>query len=1094
MKTLRDLSILVALSVCNLAVQGQAMSDMIKGDKAFDKFDYEGALYYYELVNEVQKNDPAVARKIADAYRRMGNLPMSAEWYKITLENDQSNPEDMIHYAEALKSLGVYDEALAWYGEYSKFFPNDRRAKSHLARKNYYLDLQADSMKYVMKRMEINNADPAIGISRFENGKYLISSMRIDKINGFTNPNWAKELPYLDVYSCDLNEKDELINAVRLDKNVNSKYHDGPAHYCRADKTLYITRNNMRGSRPVRDKMGNVNLQIYAAKYDNGTWKSAQELKFNKDDYSNGHPCISRDGNFMYFASNMPGGVGGADIYLCQRIGDGWSVAVNMGSAINTEGDEMFPYMTDNGVLYFSSNGWAGLGGLDIFRSDFLFGKWMDAVNLGFPINSSADDFSMLYDNMDDSGLFCSSRDGGGNDDVYSFHTLKLLKMIVAGTVQSNIAGQSLAGEAILIASANTGKVERSALNDKEQFEFEAEAGDRIEIRMENPIYETTEPVFTYYVSESIVDPYENVGEKMVTPRPMDAQELQRLLATADAQLMTGYFSNGEPVTSGKPVSGMIVDKVTMVALEMAAVTIETENGEIIKGYTDENGNFRVMIPKDAKTLTMTAVKDNFITQTKNVDASKMTHDVTRVEMKLLYTEEYAEEIKNQVEVSGKVTDAETGMVISRTKIVATMADGEVIMATTDANGEFRFNAPRNSDITITTEKKDYDPVQLKLTTAGQNLSILSEMQIPLKRPAEYVADKVAAFDKKNMVEVSGTVSEASDNSPVYDAAIEADVMGKIITGHTDASGLFRLKLPANAVDVKLTVKKKDFNPVTRQINTSRGGAKDLVDINFNIAHTEEYNTMVAELSQDNGMVDLSGKVVDMETASGIANATVTAFCSDGKTYSTTADADGNFTLNVPKNMKMNVSVTKDDYKAQTMELNTATATNKLMNDITVKLPHTEEYHLRTNTTLSADKKLAPGFENMIDLHALDIQNVMFDYDKAFIRDDSKPVMDQLAKIMKEQPTFNLVIRTHCDARGSIAYNQQLSMSRSMAVKGYLTQKGVNNSRIKTEWFGEAKPLNHCVDENSNCTEQEFELNRRAEFKLVTESLSEQKQ
>ncbi|MBL7944371.1 MAG: CDC27 family protein, partial [Flavobacteriales bacterium] len=429
MKTLLRSLVGLCLVLASYYAHSQTLSDVVKGDKLFDKFDYDGALYYYELVNAAMPHDASVTRKIADTYRRMGNNNMAAEWYKKTLQIDASNPDDMMHYAETLRSLGEYDEAVAWYGEYAKFRPDDKRAQSHLKHKEYYVDLQSDSLKYVIKRLEINNSDPAIGMCRYENGKFLISSMRLDKINGMDNPNWAKELPFLDVYVCDLNEKEELVNASRLDKNVNSKYHDGPMFYSKVDKNLYITRNNMRGGRPERDKNGNINLQIYTSKNDEGGWKSAQEVKIGDADYSYGHPCLTKDGNFLYYASNMPGGYGGTDIYVSQRTPDGWTEPVNLGPGVNSEGNEMFPFMTDNGVLYFSSDGWAGLGGLDIFRSDFIFGKWMDAVNLGYPVNSSSDDFSILYDNIDDSGFFFSSRTGLGNDDAYSFHTIKLIQM-----------------------------------------------------------------------------------------------------------------------------------------------------------------------------------------------------------------------------------------------------------------------------------------------------------------------------------------------------------------------------------------------------------------------------------------------------------------------------------------------------------------------------------------------------------------------------------------------------------------------------------------------------------------------------------------
>jgi len=134
--------------------------------------------------------------------------------------------------------------------------------------------------------------------------------------------------------------------------------------------------DNMKGGRPLRDKNGNVNLKIFEAAYENGEWGSAQEWKFNDNNYSTGHPVLTKDGQTMYFVSTRPGGFGGSDIYVCYKSGNGWSEPENVGSNINTAGNEMFPFISDENDLYFTSDGHAGLGGLDIFISEKKNDLW----------------------------------------------------------------------------------------------------------------------------------------------------------------------------------------------------------------------------------------------------------------------------------------------------------------------------------------------------------------------------------------------------------------------------------------------------------------------------------------------------------------------------------------------------------------------------------------------------------------------------------------------------------------------------------------------------------------------------------------------
>lgn len=493
-------------------IYGQVNPDIQKGDRAFDRFDYQEAIYYYSIANDNSPGDALITRKIANTYRRMGQFNLSSEWYHSTLEIDSTHAEDMLFCAEALKNLGQYDEAIRWYEAYNRVKPGDIRAESHLSDKLYYRDYFADTARYKIKKLKINNDHPVIGISFFEGDKLLISAVNPDK------KKTGESSPYLDVFACSMNDNNELENPEKLGKKVNSKYHDGPAFYSPSDNKLYITRSNIRNGKPVRDKKGNVNLKLYTSENAQGIWHSTQELKFNSDNYTTGHASVSKDGSTLYFVSTQEGGYGGSDIYQCFRTANGWSDPVNLGANINTPGNEMFPFIADNGTLYFASDGHAGLGGLDIFFAMRKAEIWQKPVNMGAPVNSTMDDFSIVFDYKNDFGFFCSNRSSMGDDDIYYYRLLKVEKMTIAGALKTKSPGVSLARQKIKVTHKNGGQVETILLTEDERFEVNLKAGDKIAVFMTDSNYfDTHHPILVYSAPAILEDPFVNIGSRDVT-------------------------------------------------------------------------------------------------------------------------------------------------------------------------------------------------------------------------------------------------------------------------------------------------------------------------------------------------------------------------------------------------------------------------------------------------------------------------------------------------------------------------------------------------------------------------------------------------
>ncbi len=270
----------------------------------------------------------------------------------------------------------------------------------------------------------------------FYNGELVFASSR--SINSMSKSfDEVSNQPFLDLYTTA--KKSDKQRIKKLKGTVNTKFHESSVAFSKDQKTIYFTRNNYSKKKSRIHGSGTVLLKIYKAEYDNGRWKNVEELPFNSDEYSIAHPAISPDGKSLYFASDMPGSYGKSDLYVVTINEDGsYGEPKNLGESINTDGRETFPYVSDQGRLFFASDGHAGMGGLDIFMALPNQHGSTVAYNLGNPINSSKDDFTFIINEEYKIGYFSSNRNGSKeDDDIYGFRQLKpfpeLLRQKVKG-------------------------------------------------------------------------------------------------------------------------------------------------------------------------------------------------------------------------------------------------------------------------------------------------------------------------------------------------------------------------------------------------------------------------------------------------------------------------------------------------------------------------------------------------------------------------------------------------------------------------------------------------------------------------------------
>ncbi|HAK76342.1 MAG TPA: flagellar motor protein MotB, partial [Runella sp.] len=210
---------------------------------------------------------------------------------------------------------------------------------------------------------------------------------------------------------------------VSFSKELNTRFHEGPATFSADGSRIIFTRNNFNEGQKGMSEDNNIKLKLYTAQWGNGDWTNVQELGFNSDEYSTAHPALSKDGNLLYFVSDMPKGMGGKDIYVSRWENEQWSKPVNMGKELNTRQDEVFPFVDEVGNLYFSTSGRkGGLGGLDLYYAVLSKDgtKVIEVIHLDAPINSKADDFGIVTDGARTTGYFSSNR-REGDDDIYRF-------------------------------------------------------------------------------------------------------------------------------------------------------------------------------------------------------------------------------------------------------------------------------------------------------------------------------------------------------------------------------------------------------------------------------------------------------------------------------------------------------------------------------------------------------------------------------------------------------------------------------------------------------------------------------------------------
>jgi outer membrane protein OmpA-like peptidoglycan-associated protein len=475
---MKQLLLLLALALFTTTrIQSQSLFQK-KADQLYNELSYLAAADYYKSLVKTDTPTEENMRRLAISYFKIYDFVKAEEAYKNlnTKFAATITEADLINYLQCLKYNQKYteaDNALKLIEEKKK---DNIITKNHSKRKNYVKELKEDSAAYKVTNVEAINTSEAEFSPVFFNKNQAVLFASNRRNTSARNKTFAWDDSYfIDMYTANKKDSLKFESTMPMAKTISSTYHDGPASLSADEKTVYLTKSNIVVKKIKGVAVNVINLKLYILTKDaEGKLSKPESFPYNSNDYSVGHATVTKDGKRMYFVSDMPGGYGQTDLYLSEYKDGQWQKPENLGQAINTEGREMFPYVHDDGTLFFSTDGRAGLGGLDLYFTVPAMDAYFEPQSLGYPINSNFDDFGFALNEDLKTGYFSSNRTGGkGKDDIYFFRSKEpLMGVTLSGIVFDESNKEIINNAWVYLLDNNKLVIDSARVNDKAEYMF----------------------------------------------------------------------------------------------------------------------------------------------------------------------------------------------------------------------------------------------------------------------------------------------------------------------------------------------------------------------------------------------------------------------------------------------------------------------------------------------------------------------------------------------------------------------------------------------------------------------------------------------
>jgi len=1075
-----------------------------KGDDFFNRYEFEKAIVFYNRAYKKDTSDYLAILKQAEAYSKLNLLEQAEECYRIAINSCRDiDNEYLLKYALALLVNKKYEESKHWLRKYNQLVEDDIRGETYLETIENRAQLYKDSTIYIIQNVsEINTPESEINPILCRN-QLIFASSKAQSIDMISSG-------YYDIFSASYTSSGELMHIDPLNISINSSFHEGPSAISGNQSLLFITRNI-----PEKDSRNKVKLGIFITAMPNDVNErvSLSAISIKNFKYSIGHPAVNYDGTIMYFISNAPDGIGGLDIYKSKLLDGEWSYPENLGNVINTKGDEMFPYIYNDTVLYFASDGHGGLGGMDIFKVN-LNNMPLELINLGYPLNSRFDDFSLFPRFDEQTGYFCSNRRGGqGSDDIYKYD---ILNFKIKGSLL-DAESKTLLEDAKISVFLNNGEEYLISETEEGEFEFSIIPGESYTLIIEKEDYKAEE----IYLNEDVT--MELRKQMMIELEPLQKTEI-RLEAGQKYNFISGNDSLNNEYNA--ELDRMVTDYINK-GDSISNVTILSKQMKF-----SEDGIYSMQLIKDPGMLAIAGGSPGTLLLF-NADTLNITEDSVMVTLpganethfKLQTDLSYTNE--NYSPESHSVT-IDKGPVFAEEITPLTSEEQEAIKELEWLlNLSINTTATAEEDSTVEAITADGFSIiprsgyTLKVGRRGPTGDLENELEIPLTGGVKYNFSSDPAVMSDYRERLKTLLEDRRDIAVSADRAIDISLLSKELEIKEGEKFAFSLLPDSMGMD-SLTSGERSTSTIylNDKIFEVTRDEKFQINVPYTPERKVNINTDIDYLQENYQSDEYTVEIDTIPFFSEILIATTglheryqkTAFKRTDKEIIPSVnegidklDTDISYRVQIVASRKplsekalrrkysgnLEVKMFEEEgwYKYYIVSVPTYFEAKQIVNECGVKDAFIAAYEEGNKMKLK-DAMARQYRERMersgriLEDSIVSIVTVNFEFDKFSLRVDEENYLQELViDKMKENAKTYVTINGHTDIRGSDIYNYGLSDERAKFVKDLMIRQGIEESRIKTFSFGETQVLKAC-DIPEECDESVHRVNRRVEIVL----------
>jgi outer membrane protein OmpA-like peptidoglycan-associated protein/tetratricopeptide (TPR) repeat protein len=1025
------------LLICFIFLLGYTTFAQDQGELNYAEYHFKTNIKRYEKELDKNPTNNEVRHRLATALYKVGNTSAAYTNYKQLFLNDftRFTPDDWNNFAHLSLAFGNVVDATKAFDKLFYYNSAFRFQKKPVEKECYFSE-----------NMERLNTIYSEFSPIFRDNKLVFSSDKPISHYDHNHSDWTGT-PYLSLFEFDSTKT----NPVHLfSKELNETFHVGPASFSTDGKTIYYTRAFKD------DKKGINTTKIYLATFEKGKWRNQTPFEFATDkSISYAHPVYLQELNMLVFSANLHDSKGEMDLYFSINDNGTWSSPINLGENINTPFNEVFPCANpyEPTTLYFSSNGYLGFGGLDIYSSSYTSGKWSTPVLLPKSINSNFDDFGITF-TAKEQGFVSSNRRGGkGGDDIYFFKKTGFIAL-----------------EGILVDAKKNNLLINKKLFLQDEF---GQLVDSVQTDSKG-----------YFVFSKL--PYQNYGI-----RPDEENGAEMVIRPLTTNLPKDPFVNLQLMTSGK----VKFDSISLLQNEVVTFVLESADAIKRRCVVYENGDKAVFVSfnvKDKKGQTIDCITTDeqgclVMKKLYNEDTYLELIDELQVELKMRFVKSTDEKNTNWIneKLDLELTSLkrcviyEDGAEAVQINFAVKDSTGAIIdLITTDEKGCFQIRKLYNQKTYLDLIEDRLAEMGLKFMkdTDNKNFEWYKQTdQIILKSPLRCVIYQNGQKARLVQMEVKDNEGETMD-------VVKTDEEGcfKIrklygINSYLeildDQDAIMRTRITTDSKDGVLLLEKTELlgeNKMTAKIYDYKNLNKDFTGLKI-VFYSE--GGLVKKVAAVNKLGEfdyekLSSKssvlmmIEDKDgTLVGTTNLVIKGMVSPAKQF-----------INTNNNTFYIVDADREKFSFSKL---------KSTGEFEFKI-NLEDYDLASRTKeIKSFEEVGLSKENQVV-----VKNIYFESGKWNLDVDAEKVMDELVLLLRKNPNLSVHIKAHTDSKGSATDNLRLSNNRAGSVATYLSLKGISSSQFSTKGYGESLLLNQCKD-NIVCTEEEHAQNRRIEFEFV---------